>query len=221
MKKLFTTALTIAVAMFAASSAFSQGRDGKFSLGFGAYIGVASSVLKSDHAAIASMTAAQEGGSLLVTAGTPAVRIKAIGGFFYSSSKVAQTVDLVRLGSQIEFHPLSCLAKDYVRFSPYIIGSVVRNSHKFYGFYGSGSEDQPRNYSISDEPYLGSVTTLETMAGVGIAMQLKSVSGQFLHLFAEYKAGFAFSHDASSMYQNTFFEKSKTVNVGVVFGKLF
>ncbi len=219
MKTTIMTLLTIALAC-ASVPAFAQGRDGKFSLGFGAYVGVASAGLKSDHSAIASMAVAQEGGSFLITAGTPAIRIKAIGGLFYSASKVPQTVDLVRVGSQVEFHPLSCFAKDYVRFSPYIIGGVTRNTHKFYGLYGSNDQGQPRNNSVSEEPYLGSVTSYETMAGVGLALQLKSVLGQFLHVFVEYKGAFSFSREASTMYQNTFFEKSRTIDAGVVFGKL-
>src|SRR5690606_24660944 len=108
MKTTFITLLTIALAYV---PAFTQGRNGKFSLGFGAYVGIAASDLTSDHAAIESMDIAQEGGSFLVTAGTPAVRIKAIAGLFYSSAKVPHTVDLVRVGSQVEFHPLSWLAK--------------------------------------------------------------------------------------------------------------
>src|SRR5690606_26719051 len=122
---------------------------------------------------------------------------------------------------QVEFHPLSWLAKDHVRFSSYIIGGVIRNTHKFYGLYGSDDEGKPRNNSVSEEPYLGSVTTDETMAGVGLAMQLESVLGQFLHVFAEYKGAFGFSREASAMYRNTFLEKNRTINVGVVFGKLF
>jgi hypothetical protein len=188
-----------------------------YQLGFEGSFGVKTFSLSSNIAALNGLNVTEEGGSVGVAIGAQALRIKIRQGYFYSSSAVVQTVDEVRSAFIGNFYPLQLLIKGNSRFQPYFTGGIERNILKMYGTYDS-ENTQPRNYSVSEAPFLGKLATVVTSFGAGLEYNVKG-PGNFVSFFAEARYGKPVGTTSSSAFFNqTNVSDQLLINVGIGFG---
>jgi|SRR5687768_11629658 hypothetical protein len=187
-------------------------------VGFEANLGVKSTKLASDLAAINNMGVMQEGGSLGLVFGNQVVKTRLqAAGFYYSNSSVKHTVNLVESALQLNIYPIKLINKSKQAINPYISGGVDYSTMKFFGYY-----DNPEakiNYSSSSAPYLGKIAATRGTVGGGIEWRLSQVS-DFVHLFAEARYSWGVKRDADELFQNTKVANATSINVGVSFGFL-
>lgn len=185
--------------------------------GFEGSFGIKTFSLTSDVAAINGLNVVEEGGSIGVAIGANAFRLKIRQGFFYSSSAVVQTVDEVRSAFIGNFYPLQLLAGNNARLKPYFTGGIERNILKMYGTYGS-ENNKPRNYSISEAPYLGKISTILASFGGGLEYGVKK-PGHFVNFFAEARYGKSVrALSSSALFAGTSASDQLVINVGIGFG---
>jgi hypothetical protein len=186
-------------------------------IGFEGSFGIKTFSLTSNIAEINGLTVIEEGGTIGVIAGVNALRLKIRQGYYYSSSAVVQTVDEVRSAMIINLYPLHVFGKSRSRIQPYFTGGLERNILKMYGTYGSETS-KPRNYSMSEAPYLGKISSAIASIGAGIEYKV-SHPKHFVNFFAEGKYGMQLSTgSASEMFNNTTTSDQVVINIGIGFG---
>jgi len=222
MKKRFllnaSTSLIVLFAMLRLTSGYAQvSNQVKDHLGFSVSFGTKSSKITSDHAAINNMKLMEEGGSAGVLWGNDLFETKLTVGYYYSSSNVAHTVDLINAESAIQFYPLSVISGRAHKVAPYISTGLSANNYKLYGYYTSNNESVTPNYSLSLAPYLGNVTNYYGSVGAGLEVNLLN-QNDFVKLFTEVNYQGKLFQKSSESFKNTNISNQLSVNVGVSFG---
>jgi hypothetical protein len=211
--------IVVAILVIILQSATAQGlkqfvRDYQF--GFEASFGIKTFNMTSNIAQINGLSIIEEGGNIGVGIGSGALRIKLKQGYYYSSSAVAHTVDEVRSSAVANIYLMQLFSKNNSRLQPYITGTMERNIFKMYGTYGENK--QPRNYSVSEAPYLGSISSVVASFGAGLEYKI-TTPGHFVSLFAEGRCGKTINVTSTSeMFSNTAISNQVVANIGVVFG---
>ncbi len=196
-----------------AQTRYSDQRD---HLGFTASFGTRSNKVSSNYAAIDNMKLVEEGGSAGLIWGSKIVETKLTIGFYYSSSKVPHTTDLMEIESSTNFYPLSALTKKIHIVEPYVTGGFSKNYYKLHGYY-IGEQPKGVNHSVAIEPYLGSLDVYLFSIGSGIDVNLGD-KFQFIKLFADAKYSSPFASIKSTVFKDTRLSNQMTINVGVSFG---
>lgn len=185
--------------------------------GFEGSFGMKTFSLASNIPAINGLNVIEEGGNIGVAIGAKALRIRIRQGYFYSSSSVIQTVDEVRSAIAVNFYPLQVLTGNDSRLRPYFIGGIERNILKMYGTYGS-ENIKPRNYSISEAPFLGKISNTVAAFGGGFEYSVRG-PGHFVKFFAEARYGKTIGARSSNvLFNETATSNQLAVDVGVGFG---
>lgn len=187
-----------------------------YQLGLEGSFGIKTFNLSSNIEKINGLRVAEEGGQIGVGIGAKALRVKVRQGYFYSSSAVAHTVDEIRSAFVANLYPAKIFSNKG-RFQPYFMGGIERNILRMYGTYGS-DVDHRVNYSVTEAPYLGKISSIVASAGVGMEYSLKA-PGYFISFFAEGRYGKPLSTSSSgALFSQTSTSSQMVVNVGVAFG---
>ena len=186
--------------------------------GFEVNFGIKSTKLTSDLSAISNMEVMEEGGSLGFVMGNDFLkaRLQAVG-FYYSSSSVRQTVNMIESALMVNLYPIAMLTQKGCALNPYVSGGADYSSMKFFGHYGG--TDTQFNFSSSRAPYVGQVLSTRGTVGAGLEWRLKR-DFDFVHLFAEARYSFNVSRDADEVFAKTQVANTTSVNLGVSFGFL-
>jgi hypothetical protein len=185
-------------------------------IGFSVSFGSRFNNVSSSFDAINEMNLSSQGGSVGVTWGNRIVETKLTAGYYYSGAKVPHTIEVIELESSVRFYPLSALFKKEYKVAPYFTGGVSRSYHKLFGFYGR-PESGPVNYSVSTEPYLGSMTTYFGSVGTGLEVNAFN-HADFVKLFAEVNYLRPFTQTSTDLFKSTALSNQVNINVGVSFG---
>jgi hypothetical protein len=212
---LFSGILLLLAFMFAIQHCNGQGTDKEFFVGTGVLLGGVTQQVSSNMSAVDGMKLMQEGGSLLLMAGTRSLTIKLEGGLYYPMSSVPRTVDLLLAGTQVDFHPLGARSR-HNRFSPYLSGGMSKACQKFYGTY-TAEYAGIKNYSITKEPHLGTVWNVSINAGAGVEYRWR-IGDSFLHLFTEVRKGFITDTDGTNLFTETRISDNGMIRFGMLFG---
>lgn len=189
----------------------------EYQVGFEGSFGMKTFSVSSNIAAINGLNVTEEGGMIGVGIGAKALRVKIRQGYFYSSSMVAQTVDEVRSAFVANLYPLQLAPTNKSRFQPYLTAGVERNIFKMYGTYGS-ENNKPRNYSVSEAPFLGKISNMITSVGAGLEYRV-TTPGHFINVFAEGRYGKSFrTLSSNELFNGTSLSDQMVINVGIAFG---
>lgn len=188
-----------------------------YQLGLEGSFGIKTFDLSSNIAKIDGLQVIEEGGQIGVGIGANAIRVKIRQGYFYSSSAVAHTVDEIRSAFIANIYPVKIFSNKNMRLQPYFMGGIERNILRMYGTYGSEMTNS-MNYSITEAPYLGKISSVVTSAGAGVEYSVKG-PGHFISVFAEGRYGIPLSiASPDKLFFQTSISNQMVVNVGVAFG---
>lgn len=203
------------------SLAQSSFRKKQYYYGFEGSFGVKAFRLTSNIEKIDQMRVTQEGGSLAFVAGNDQVRARLQGaGFYYSSTTVRQTVNMVESAAFINVYPLQFFQPTADRiFNLYVTGGVSYSRMKFFGFYLHDETQVPVNYSVSEAPFLG--RNLVTSAVYGGGIEIKVPHNECLNIFTEVLIAAPLARQADAAFASTTLSRITTVAIGVSFGSLF
>lgn len=172
--------------------------------------------ISSDLAHIHQLNLLQEGGSVGLLWGNKAMETKLALGFYYSASRVDHTIDLINVESSVNFYPLSALTGRKHKLEPYFTSGLSANNYKFYGFYTAAEPGKP-NYSVSEEPYLGSVATYYGSVGTGLEFNLLR-QNDFVKIFTEVNYSSPLIQKSSDPFKNTHLSNQLCVSLGLSVG---
>lgn len=186
--------------------------------GFEANFGAKATRISSDLTAIHDMDVLDEGGSLGFVMGNQVVKTRLqAAGFYYSSSSVEHTVNIVTSGILLNVYPLKLINKTRQALNPYVSGGVDYNIIKFRGCYTN--PDSKINYSRSSAPYIGKIASTCGTAGAGLEWRLPQMY-DFVHIFAEARYSWTVHRNADEVFKNTTVANPTSINIGVSFGFL-
>jgi hypothetical protein len=189
---------------------------GQYQLGFEGTFGMKSFTISSNIPEINNLRVLGEGGTLGIVWGSKGIVMKVRQGYYYSASSVVHTVDEVRSALSMNFYPLLFLNPDG-RFRPYLLASAERNSFRMHGYYDQ-NDDQINNRSVSQDPYLGKIATLQACFGGGIEHRIKH-PGYFIAFFGEVKYGKPMTTSTSNaLFSETRLSGQLITSVGLSFG---
>ncbi|MFN8342308.1 MAG: hypothetical protein U0V64_11620 [Cyclobacteriaceae bacterium] len=120
-------------------------------------------------------------------------KVKALAGMFYAGSSFQQTIINFNGGVAANFYLFGSLEVTSTLLNPTASGAT-RQQFNFYG----GSIFNDNNQSVSEERYLGNVSSWQASVGIGSEFQLENDLNQFVHFFAEIKYNAAFGNAASA-----------------------
>jgi hypothetical protein len=188
--------------------------------GFTAGFGTRAFTLKSDILQISKARVVEAGGQLGVIFGNKVFR-SSIGllGIYSSVSNIVGTIDLYEAHASVNFYPLSQIRKKQSKIQPYLTGGLTYDKQKFRGHYMK-KDMGTVNYSVSNEPYIGSLKQVNATIGTGLEVQLIDDS-DFVHLFTEIIYGYNLSSTSKEpVMQNTSVQNQMRFAIGVRFGKI-
>ncbi len=185
-------------------------------IGVSVSFGSKATKISSNIAHIHQLNLLQEGGAVGLLWGNKALETKLAVGFYYSASRVDHTIDLINLESSFNFYPLSALTGRKHKFEPYLTAGISANNYKFYGFYTASEAVKP-NFSVSEEPYLGSVATYYGSIGTGLEFNLLR-QNDFVKIFTEVNYSNPLIQKAADPFKNTHFSNQICVSLGVSVG---
>jgi hypothetical protein len=184
-------------------------------IGFDVSLGVRVFTVTSDINKINDMRALHEGGGAGVIIGNDHFKAKVKAGFYYSGSNTPHTQEVYESSLQINFYPLSYFkGVEKAKLKPYLIGAISTDNIKFYGTYVD-KQYEKRGY----EPYLGKLTQVSGLGGIGIEYQLNNYL-DFVHIFAEALYGSPLKLSSSvEEFNRTTINQFSYISFGVSFGK--
>jgi hypothetical protein len=186
--------------------------------GFEVHFGAKTTRIVSDFMSIHNMDVLDEGGTLGLLFGNEVVKTRLqMAGFYYSSSRVRHTVNIVTSGMMINVYPLRFLSNSRQALNPYVSTGLEYNFIKFEGYYAT--LDKKINYSRSAAPYIGKIASIYGTAGVGIEWRLPRMY-DFVHIFAEFRYSWVGNREADELLKNTSVCNVTSMNAGVSFGFL-
>jgi hypothetical protein len=206
----------VAVAIFSAEAQQLKRLAKQYHLGIEGNFGVRVLVLKSNIAAINNFMVIEEGGSIGVSASVKPVAIRFRHGYYYSSSNVSSTIDLVRSAVTFNFYPLQVFKKNKSVLQPYLITGLQRNIFKMYGHYNPDITSS--NYSMSEAPFLGRITSAGVGIGAGLEYVLKG-GNHFVKIFTEATRGTTIGDiKTNEFFSSTEMKNRGNITLGVAFG---
>ena len=218
----FTSAAILALIMLlvgvhACSAQIS--RKEHYYFGFEGNLGVKAFNLQSNIAALNNLQVLEEGGTLGVVVGNKHVRARIqAAGFYYSASRVAQTVNLVESAALFNIYPLELFNKKGRRFVDlYLTGGVSYSRMKFFGYY-LNEEKANINYSSSEAPYLGRALMSNAVYGGGIELAIPNT--EWFRVFAECLVAVPLRQRSDPAFATTTAQMVQTFSIGLSFGSL-
>jgi hypothetical protein len=189
---------------------------GNHQMGLESTFGLKSFDIRSNIAEINTLHVQLEGGTLGVVLGSKSVVLKIRQGFYYSSASVAHTIDEVKSEVLLNFYPTYFIKKES-RLKPYMLIDMERNIFRMHGFYAG--EDQTRvNHSLSLDPHLGNVSTIQAGVGAGLEHRIKSQT-HFVAFFGEAKYCQPIRMSSSNqLFAETKLSSQLLLSVGISFG---
>jgi len=145
---------------------------GNYQIGLETTFGLKSFDIRSNVAEINTLHVQLEGGTVGVVVGAKSMVLKIRQGFYYSSASVPHTVDEVKSEILLNFYPTYFFNRES-RLRPYLLIDVERDIFRMYGFY-AGNHQPKVNHSVSLEPHLGNLVTLQAGVGAGLEHRIKS-----------------------------------------------
>lgn len=164
-----------------------------------------------------SLKVGQNGGYIGYVAGNEFTKFRTGVSLYYSNENTSRTIDKADLSMAGNFYLLRIKNPRFHTIEPYSVFRVAYQRMKYFGTYLG---DSPiTNYSVSQEPVLGTVDYLQINAGLGLEYQLVNLSGNFVHLFAEATAGQSVIARASKgAFRDTGMAMPVNIVIGVSFG---
>ncbi len=185
--------------------------------GFDASFVVHNFSLQSNLTALHKLNLQEEGISLGGVFGNNKCLSKFRGGLYNSNSKSPYDINLIEAECLTNLYPFNLVGphrRHKINF--YVTGGINMNVLLFYGNYLNTT--QPRNYSLTKQPYLGRVSLLHLSAGAGIEYQLRGVRS-FGHFFAEVRQGIpVISWTKQDSFKSTTVSKITFINIGFCYG---
>jgi hypothetical protein len=193
-------------------SAEAQRHRSPFYRGIEASFGVRAYKVESNFDAINSASVRLEGGRAGVIVGNKSVRLRAGAGFFYSTSGMSQTYELVEGDFSANFYPVQT-----ARIAPYFIAGLVYGKNKFYGYYANQDVGNA-NCSAVEMPRIGASNQVRASVGAGVELKLVD-QHNFVHFFSEARYGLSVLENATdAVLSNTSTSNQLTISLGVRFG---
>jgi hypothetical protein len=206
----------VAIAIFSAEAQQLKRFAKQYHLGIEGNFGVRVLELKSNIEAIDNEIVVDEGGSLGVSAFVKPIAIRFRHGYYYSSSNVSSTIDLVRSAVTFNFYPLQVFKKNKSVLQPYLITGLQRNIFKMYGHYNPDITSS--NYSTSEAPFLGRITSASIGSGAGLEYILTG-ENHFVKLYTEATRGTTIGDiKTNEFFSGTEMKNRANITIGVVFG---
>jgi hypothetical protein len=189
----------------------------KYHVGLEASFGVKAFDISSNVDKIDGLNVMEEGGALGLVVGGKVTRLRVRQGFYYSSASVAQTIDEVRSAVNFNVYPLE-LFLDNARLLPYFTIGMERNLFKMYGFYGNETSSAKPNYSLSEAPFLGKVTTIQASVGAGLEYRVR-IPRHFVNFFGEAHYGKSVKTTSSAaLFNATRLSDQMAITIGICYG---
>ena len=175
--------------------------------------------LRSDLARIDGMGIGSFGISAGGTVANPYIKLRGNAGLFYSSANLPCSFDLHTASLLTNIYLLRPAKGRFHTFEPYALAGVSYQQISFYGNYLDAGAT--RNYSTTQEQFLGKNRSTQFLAGLGVEFQLENDQQQFIHLFMEAAYGFSLSaHSSRDVFDQTHITQPYTFRLGISFGKI-
>jgi hypothetical protein len=188
----------------------------KYDVGLESNFGVRLLRITSNVSEINNLNLVEEGGSIGIVASLKPISIRLRHGYYYSSSSVASSIDLIRSGVALNFYPLQLAKETKSRVQPYVALGVHRNVFKMYGHYHP--DVPPGNFSTSEAPFLGKIVSTAAGMGLGIEYVVKGPN-HFVKIFTETTKGTVRGRTKTNeFFSQTQVRNRANVNIGVAFG---
>lgn len=143
--------------------------------------------------------------------------LKGYGGIYYSGGDVPYSIDMLDAGIVGSLYFLRLRKIAYHSLEPYAVAGMAYQGARFYGSY---LNDVMTNNSVGEGPFLGNVSWLQAMGGIGVEYQFESANLNFMHFFAEVRFGVPFLFHASiDEFSETQTSNATSLSFGVSFGK--
>lgn len=144
-------------------------------------------------------------------------KIKANVGLYYSDASVPYSIDVFRTSITSSVYLLRLKESKHHTIEPYSVIGVSHQMNRFFGHYLDNTVR--KNYSVANEPLLGTVSTTQVSFGGGLEYQLENDRHKFIHFFTE----FTYSKNINTTSSNTSFSGTKIsdpllITVGLNFG---
>lgn len=218
-KSRVTILIVLGLSFCAVQTAMAQGLKqfaNEYQLGFESSFGINSFKINSNIPEINNLNVVGEGGTIGIVCGAKGVVAKVRQGFFYSASSVAHTIDEMRSTAILNVYPLHFLNAES-RLRPYLLLSIERSGYRMHGYYDGGDHSK-RNYSVSEAPFLGKISAVQSGIGGGLEYRIKT-PGHFVALFAETRYSKAIRVTSSNnLFSQTRSSGQLMMNLGVAFG---
>lgn len=188
-------------------------------LGYELALGRPIYTLKSDLSELNHLRVNNFGASVGGVVANKFVNLKGNAGLYYSDASLPYSFDLFTAGVSANVYLLRIGDARYHTVEPYFIGSISQQQIKFYGNYLG--QNGTRNYSMSEEQFLGKEVTILFNVGLGAEYQLENDHGDFIHLFAEVACGVPFATRCTrEVFNRTHIINPVSISAGISFGKI-
>ncbi|MBL0744449.1 hypothetical protein [Chryseolinea lacunae] len=146
-------------------------------------------------------------------------KLKVNAGLYYSDASLPYSFDLFTGGLSAHAYLLRISSPKHHTVEPYFIGGISQQHIKFYGNYLD--KNATRNFSTSEEQFLGKGITTQFNVGLGAEYQLENDHGDFIHLFAEVACGVPVAmHCTREVFDHTRIINPVSISIGISFGKI-
>jgi hypothetical protein len=159
------------------------------------------------------------GGIVSGVLANPIGKIKGGIGLYYSGDNVPHTFVMPMANLSVNLYLLRIKEVKYHTWEPYIFAGVSQMESKLYGYYLQ-EPSAKINYSVSQDPYYGSIMSTHLLVGTGVEYQVENDTRNFIHLYAEISYGKnARTRVTRDALSNSAIPNSLWVTVGMSFGK--
>lgn len=188
-------------------------------LGYELALGTPVYTLKSDLTELNNLRVSNLGVIVGGVAANKFGKLKVNAGLYYSDASLPYSFDLFTGGVSANVYLLRIGNARYRTVEPYFVGSITQQHIKFYGNYLD--QNGTRNYSTSEEQFLGREITTQFNVGLGAEYQLENDHGDFIHLFAEVACGVPVATQCTrEVFDRTHIINPVSISVGISFGKI-
>jgi len=188
-------------------------------MGYEIALGIPHYLLRSDLYQIDGMGIGSFGISAGGVLANPYAKVRATAGLFYSNANLPYSFDLLTGSLLTNLYLLRPAHARYRTFEPYLLSGIACQQISFYGNYLDNGT--AKNYSTSQEPFLGKNLNTQLLTGLGVEYQFENNDHRFIHLFLEAAYGFALStHSTRDVFDQTRITQPYTIRLGISFGKI-
>lgn len=202
----------------AADTVFAE-PDKPLYLGYQIALGTVAYTFNSDLTELHNLRVNNYGATLGAVAGNKFGKLKANAGLYYADASLPYSFDLYTGALSANVYLLRLRNPRYHSIEPYFITRLSQQYIRYYGNYLDGNVT--RNYSTSEEQYLGRGATTQIDAGLGAEYQLESEHGDFIHLFIEVTCGAPVATQSTrEAFDRTRITNPVSLSIGISFGKV-